>query len=157
VRRGEGALGADHPLGDGGLRHEERPGDLRGGQPAEQPEGERDPGLAGEHRVAGGEDQPEQVVPDHVVQRLHPRRGPVRLVGPDQVAAQLRGLALQPLGAPEEVDRPVLGGGHQPGGRPVGDAGLRPPLQRRDQRVLGQLLGQADVPGDPGEGGDELG
>ena len=41
---------------------QERPGDLVGGQPAEQPQGQRHPGLGGEHRVAGGEDQPQQVV-----------------------------------------------------------------------------------------------
>ena len=47
--------------------------------------------------------------------------------------------------APHQVDRAVLGGGHQPGARVVRDAGLRPLLERRDERVLGELLGQADV------------
>ncbi len=34
-------------------------------------------------------------------------------------------------------------------------AGGRPLLERGDQRLLGDLLGQTDVAGDPGEPGDE--
>jgi len=42
---GERPLGPDDPLRHGRLGDQERPGDLRGGQPAEQPEGERDPAV----------------------------------------------------------------------------------------------------------------
>src|SRR3954452_23408633 len=110
--------------------------------------------LPGEHRVAGDEDQAEQVVLDHLVQRGRP----VGLLGllRGEVAADLGGLALQPLGPPERVDGAVLGGGHEPGARLVRGARFRPSLERRDQGVLRELLGQADVAGHAGQGGDEL-
>ncbi|GAA2863921.1 hypothetical protein GCM10020220_061450 [Nonomuraea rubra] len=54
---GERALGAGDALADGGFGGEERPRDLGGGQAAEQAEGEREPPLDREFRVAGGEDQ----------------------------------------------------------------------------------------------------
>ena len=55
ARLGERPLGADNALGDGRLRHQERPGDLLGGQAAEQAQRERNALLGGEHRVAGRE------------------------------------------------------------------------------------------------------
>ena len=53
------------------------------------------------------------------------------------------------------VDRAVLRGGHEPGARVVRDARLRPLLERGDERVLRELLGEADVAHDPREAGDE--
>ena len=58
---------------------------------------------------------------------------------------------------PKLVDGAVLGGGHQPGARVVRDARLRPLLQRRDQRVLRQLLGQPDVAHEARQPGDQPG
>src|SRR2546427_3525880 len=49
----------------------------------------------------------------------------------------------------------MLRGGHEPSARIVRDARLRPALERDDERVLRQVLGQTDVAGDPGEPGDE--
>ena len=57
-------LRAGDPLGHRGLRDEERLRDLGHGQAAEQPQGQRHPGLRRERRVAAGEDQPEPVVLD---------------------------------------------------------------------------------------------
>jgi len=62
----------------------------------------------------------------------------------------------EPLPA-EEVDRPPPRGGHEPGTRVVGDAVDWPPLQRGDQGVLRQVLGQGQVAHHPGERGDETG
>src|SRR5207245_2712479 len=53
------------------------------------------------------------------------------------------------------VDGPVPGSGHQPGARVVRDAGLRPALQGDDQRILRQLLGEADVANHVREAGDQ--
>jgi hypothetical protein len=39
----------------------------------------------------------------------------------------------------------MLGRGHQPGARVVRDARLRPLLQRRDERLLREVLGEGDV------------
>src|SRR5439155_1435961 len=45
ARLAQGPLGTDDPLGDGRLRHEERPRDLVGREPPEQPQRERDARL----------------------------------------------------------------------------------------------------------------
>ena len=66
-------------------------------------------------------------------------------------------LALEQRVAAEEVDRAVLGGGHQPGARVVRDARLRPLLERGDESILRELLGEADVAHHPREPGDESG
>ena len=55
----------------------------------------------------------------------------------------------------KQVDRAMLRGGHEPGARVVRDARLRPLLERGDERVLRELLGEADVAHDPRETGDE--
>ena len=147
----ERPLGADDALGDGRLRGQERAGDLLGGQAAEQPQGEGDPGLRRQHRVAGGEDQPQQVVVDVVGSAGSPVGGGTS----SRVAPDLGQLAGVRLLAAYEVDRAVLGGGHEPGARLVRDARLRPLLQRGDQGVLRELLGDADVPHDAGDTGDD--
>src|SRR2546430_15720597 len=51
----------------------------------------------------------------------------------------------------------MLRGGHEPGARIVRDARLGPALERADERILRQVLGKADVAGDPGEPGDQPG
>ncbi len=51
-------LGPDQPLGHGRFRHQERVRDLGRGEPAEQPERERDPRGGAERRVAAGEHEP---------------------------------------------------------------------------------------------------
>jgi hypothetical protein len=51
----------------------------------------------------------------------------------------------------------VLRGRHQRGAEPVRDAADRPLLQRDHQDVLRQLLGRADIAGDPGQARDEAG
>ena len=74
-----------------------------------------------------------------------------------ELAAELLVLALEQRCVGAAVDRAVLGGGHEPGARVVRDARLRPLLERGDERVLRQLLGEADVAHDPREPGDEPG
>lgn len=141
------------PLRDGGLRDEERAGDLVRLEAAEQTQRERDARLRREHRVAGREHEPEQVVAHVVVdRRLDVRRAPLGVV---QVAAELGVLARQHLRAPRVVERAVLRRGHEPSPGPLRHALRRPALQRRHERVLGELLGDADVAHDAGEPRDE--
>src|SRR5262249_2201063 len=64
-------------------------------------------------------------------------------------------LARDQLMPPQPVDRPTLRGGHEPSARIVGHARLGPPLQRGDERVLGEFLGQPDVAQHAREAGDE--
>jgi len=74
-----------------------------------------------------------------------------------QVAADLGVLALQLTVPAEQVDGAPLGHGRQPGTRVRGHTGSGPLLQGRDQGVLGQFLGQADVAGVAGQRGDQAG
>ena len=110
--------------------------------------------------MAGGEDQPQQVVADLVF------AGGIELVhevGHDQcllrlqVVADLLELLVQHLVAAQPVERAVLCGGHQPGPGIVGHAIARPVFQRRHQGVLGQLLGQPDVAHHARDAGHDLG
>ena len=58
----QGPLGPDDALGDGGLRDQEGARDLVGGEAAQQPQRQRHPRLHGEHRVAGDEDEAQEIV-----------------------------------------------------------------------------------------------
>jgi hypothetical protein len=64
-------------------------------------------------------------------------------------------LALKPLLSAEEVDRAVLRSGHEPSARIVRDARFRPLLERGDESVLREFLGEADIAHDPRETGDD--
>ena len=97
-----------------------------------------------------------QVVADIVVERrigIGRKAFPVDL----QLAADLLMLALQHLVAAQMIEGAPLGGGHQPGARVVGNALARPLLQRRNQRLLREFLGQPDIAHDAGQPGDQLG
>ena len=153
LRLGERALGPHDPLRDGALGDEEGACDLGRGQAAEQAQRQRDPGLGGEHRVTAGEDEPQQVVGDVVDLERALVAGECDL----ELAHELLLLALERGGPPQRVDRAVLGGGHEPGARVVRDARLRPRLQRGDQRVLREVLGEADVADDAGQARDQPG
>jgi hypothetical protein len=123
--------------------------DLGGGQTRHHFQGQRGLGLRREHRMAGGEHQPQHVV----LYRLRQ----LELVGWWQPTAEQLDLAGKRDVPADLVDRPALGHGHQPGARPVGDAGGRPLLEGSHQRVLGQVLGPPDVVDQPGEACDEAG
>ena len=106
--------------------------------------------------MAAGEDQAKEVIADLVVHRSLMLGCVHRHLDAD-VARQLLLLSLQPGAAADQVDRPVLRGGHEPGARVVRDARLRPALQRRHQRVLGEILGEAEVAHHPRQAGDQSG
>ena len=121
-RGGERALGAHDALLHGRLGHEVGAGDLLGGEPRQQAEGQRHARLDREHRVAGDEDQAQHVVVERVG-GLSGEVGRVRPAAQLQVAPELLGLAPVHFGAAQAVDRPVLGRRHQPGAGVVGDPG----------------------------------
>ena len=104
--------------------------------------------------MTGGEHQPQQVIVDVIGEgpvEVGRHAVPLRL----QRAADLGVLELQLPVPAEQVDRPALGDGHQPGAGIARNPGLRPLLEGGDYGVLSQFLGQADVIGVPGEPGDE--
>jgi hypothetical protein len=135
-------LGRGDPLGDGRLVDEERAGDLGRRQAADEPQCQRHPGLRRQQRMAGDEHQPQHVV----------RLGLPLLV---QFPGELLLLALAQLGPADVVDGPALGDRHEPRAGVVRHARRRPLLQRGHERVLGQLLGEADVVHHPSQPGDD--
>ncbi len=105
--------------------------------------------------MTGGEDEPQLIVAHVVVQRrVEVCHGtpPFRL----QLVSKLLVLAFESLETPEVIDGAMLGGGHQPGGRVAGDARRRPLFERGEERVLRELLGDADVTDHARKPGDEL-
>ncbi len=66
-------------------------------------------------------------------------------------------LALEPRPSAEVINSTMLGGGHEPGARVVRDARLRPLLERSNQSILREILGNADIAHDSREGSDEPG
>ena len=102
------ALGPDQPLGHGRLGHQEGAGDLGGGEPAQQPQGQRHLGPGAEGGVAAGEDQPQPVVAHGA---LLGRFAPGVQQGRLGVAVLAGRLPAEP------VDGPVAGGGDDPSGR----------------------------------------
>ena len=63
---------------------------------------------------------------------------------------------LQPASS-QPVNSPMLCGGHQPCGRVVRDALLRPLLERGEERVLREVFRQTGVTHDASQAGDYLG
>ena len=59
--------------------------------------------------------------------------------------------------APQVIERAVAGGAHQPGARVVRHPRARPVLQRAHQRILRELLGQADIAHQARQAGDQPG
>ena len=108
-----------------GSGDEERARDLLGGQAAEQAQRQRDARLGRQHRMAGDEDQPQQVVADVVVEGASSKSGVDGVLRRLHVVADLFVLAIEHLAAAEVIDGPVLGGGHQPGARVARDARRR--------------------------------
>ena len=98
----------------------------------------------------------QEVVADIVVERSARVPGGQLLLQFGFVA-ELRMLAFEQLVPPQQIDAAALGGRHQPGAGPVGDAVARPMFERRDQRLLRQLLGEADIAQHAREACDQLG
>jgi hypothetical protein len=103
--------------------------------------------------MAAREHQPETIIADAVLRSALTVRFPVT------VAERRHGdlLELRTTGArpPHPIDGPVAGGGLQPAGRTDRNAIPWPALERLGERVLGTLLGQVPVAGDPDEMRDD--
>ena len=119
----QGPLGPHDALGDGRLGGQEGPGDLVGGEAAEQAQGERHPRLGGEHRVAGHEHQAQQVVA-HGRRKAASKSGHALCRRISSSCAQLLVLARQRCRRRSRSMARCLASGHQPGARVVGDARL---------------------------------
>jgi hypothetical protein len=137
---GESLFGPHNPLRDRRLAGQERASDLGSGQTGDQAQGERGPCLGRQNRVAGDEDEAQDVVVDaasveHAGELIVAEHR--RLLNQSGFGAELLHLALEGLATPEPVDRAVFGGRHQPSARVDRDAFGRPLLEGGDQGVLG--------------------
>ena len=108
--------------------------------------------------MAGDEHQPQQVVA-HVLVGVQDgvefARG--TLLARFHVPAEQAQFLAKPLVPADPVNGAMLGGNHEPGAGVRGDSVSRPLLKSRDQGVLGQFLGQAHVPDQPGQARDDPG
>ncbi len=104
--------------------------------------------------MARDEDQTQHVIAHVVVQRRVEIGD--RLLLCLELVAQFLVLAVEHLVASKVIDRTMLGRGHEPGRGVTRNPRLRPLLERRDQRVLREVLGLADVPDDASEAGDHF-
>lgn len=149
----ERTLRAYDPLPDRRLRDDERARDLRGGQPPDEPQRQRDALLGRQDRMARGEHQAQEIVADVVVERIGDGVGAVAWLAP--IARELGVLGVDDPGAAHVVERAPLRGRHQPRARVVGHAIGRPALEREDERVLCELLGAPEITREPREPGHE--
>jgi hypothetical protein len=133
------ALRPDEPLLHGRLGGEERARDLRRLEAAQGPQRERHSRLRSKRRVAAGEDQPQPLVGNGAVVDL------VLLVGRRHQRLELAHLVLEAPCPADAIDRPVAGGGRDPGPRIAGYPPLRPDLQGGHEGVLDRLLGEVEV------------
>jgi hypothetical protein len=140
-------------LGERHLGDEEGAGDLRGGQPAEGPQGKGDLRLHRQSRMTAGEDEAESVVDDgaHLDRPSFPGR---QLGGDGGLVREQRPLLLEAPGPAEPIDRPIARRGRDPGTRVVGHAVARPAFEGDDERLLDRLLGEVEVAEDADKGRD---
>ncbi len=157
---GKGALGPDDTLGNGRLRNQECARDLLCFQASEQAQREGNPRFGREHGMTGREDEAEEIVFDHVVVGLGDGGVEIRhghpLLGFER-ATELLMLAREPFAPAQPVDGTPFRDRHEPRARVVRHARFRPPLERNDQGVLRELLGQPDVAHHPRETCDDPG
>ena len=145
-------------LRDGGLGDEVRARDFGGRQAADESKRERHPGFGRQQRMTRDEDKAQQVVADVVVQRVHgrveSRRAGFVLAG-FELTSDFLVLAVEHLPAPKQVDGAMFGRRHEPGAGVVGNTRLGPLLERDDERVLREILGDTHVAYDPGKTGNQ--
>src|SRR5205823_6305950 len=126
-------LCADEPLGDGGLGHEERAGDLRSRKAGHRAQRQGDLRLARERGVAAREDELATLVGECRARRTH------------RWLLQLRELFLVALLPPQPVDAFATRRGQEPGAGIVRNAFARPVFERGNERVLNAFLSEVEV------------
>src|SRR5258705_10772952 len=103
--------------------------------------------------MTGHEDEAEQVVPELLVDGIQVQA----FVGAVQLAADLFGLSLEGLPAPDDIDRAVLRGPHEPGTRPLPHTTGGPTPESSDASLLHGRPCRPDGPRQPSRTGHERG
>ena len=138
ARHGDLLLGASDAGRHGRLADQERPGDLGGGEPAEQPESQRHLGIAADRRVTAREHEAQAVVDD---------LGPLGAIELGAHRLDQEGKAPLAYGvAARQIDGAPPRHRGQPRPRFLRDAAGAPGGQGAGIGVLDALLRQIDVP-----------
>ena len=151
----QGPFGADDPLGDGRLGDQEGTSNLVGRQSPKQAQRERDARFGGKHRVAGGEHKAQEIVANLIVERGI-EIGLRRVLLDLKLITELPMLSFEQLVAAEKIDGSMFCGGHEPSAGIFRDARFGPLIERRNEGLLREVLGDADVAHHAGETGDQL-
>jgi hypothetical protein len=141
---GQNFLGAGDALLDGVVRADECSGHLVHAEAAEDVQDQRDLGLLGKPRRAAGEHHAQLIVLDLLRgEKLLDGRGqrPFAFEQPAELGCEGAGRAL----APQDVERTVFRGQHQPGRGILGHASEFPDLQRAAEGVLHDVFRQCQV------------
>ncbi len=147
ARRTHRRLRPGDPLPHRGLGNQEGPGDLRGGEPADRPQHERELRRHGERGVAAEVEERERVVA-----RAHGLRGRA-----DRLERDVLVLPPAPRGlAAHLVDQPPPGDRHEPRPRVLRQPVARPLHGRRQERLLHRVLARAPLPVAPHERPEDL-
>ena len=137
-------------LGHRRRRDEKHPRDLVRLEPAQRAQRERHLGLEGERGMTAGEDQSQLIVGDRVrIERRRLDRGD-RFVG-----SICLHLLREADAAPNAVDGLVSGRLDDPRTWIIGNAGGRPLIDGRGERLLRRLLGDVEIADEPDERRDD--
>jgi len=105
--------------------------------------------------MTGDEEQAQQIITNIVVKSgVQIRHG--HLFRP-KLSTQFLMFSLKSRVSAEVIHGTMLGSRHEPGARVIRDARLGPLLERGDQSILREILGQAHITHDPREAGNEPG
>src|SRR6185369_8197676 len=154
MRFRESLLRAEDSLSDRLLRQKKRARDLRRSETADQAQRKCDASFHGDYRVAGGEDQPQHVVVDYLIECLVHRISEPLLLQV-KIASNLFVLLQEHLPTTQTIDRTPLCRSHQPRSGLFGNTFVGPLLKGRNQRVLCKFLGDADIASDASYGSNE--
>ncbi len=111
------------------------------------------PGLGSQYGVTRDEYQPQQIIADFIIGFRFDRPPIVPWIHIKLVHQRV--LAVPHALVSQVVEGTTFGSCHEPGTRIVGDPGPGPLFERRDESILGKLLGEAYIAHQAGQACDE--
>ena len=130
-------------------------GDFLCRQTAEQTKGEGNARFGRQNGMAGSEYEAQKVIADIIVNHRVKIMNSQLLLNFD-FTAEFLVLARKPRSPAQQVNAPMLRGGHQPSAWIIGDSSFRPALERGEERILCQFFGKPDVSHKARKAGDEF-